>query len=248
MVEEPDAEPHRFFVVHIQKTAGTSLRDRFRNHFPTEAIYPNGSDGKALVAVISVQRLLESWAERGDQIRLIAGHFPLSTVELIDAPFTTLTVLRDPVQRTLSYLRHQRSVVPEDRATPLEQIYDDPFRFDGLIHNHMTRMYSLSVEEMREADGALARVPYTPERLELAKEGLSRIDDIGLQSHFEEYCEHLGDRYGLDLGAPKVANTTEEMDVPEHLVERIRHDNAMDVELYDFAERLYRERRTSLRA
>ena len=239
---EQEAEPRRFFVVHIQKTAGTSLRDRFRNTFDTPAVYPNGSDGKALVAVISLQRLLQSWAERRHEIRLVAGHFPLATVELLDAPFVTLTVLREPVERTLSYLRHQRTVVPEDRDTPLDRIYDDPFRFHGLIHNHMTRMYSLTVDEMRTADGALARVPFTPERLDMAKEGLLRIDEVGLQEHFGAFCDRLTHRYGVDLGPPTRTNTTEEMDVPDGLIERIREDNAMDIELYRFAQELHARR------
>src|SRR4051794_18565316 len=94
----------RFFIAHMQKTAGTSLRDRLRNHFPDSAIYPNGSDGRdRRLSVISVKHLLAQWDERGEEIRLLTGHFPLSVIELIDADFVTMTVLREPVDRTLSY-------------------------------------------------------------------------------------------------------------------------------------------------
>ncbi len=104
-------EHTRFFVVHMQKTAGTTLRDRLRNHFPEAAIYPNRTDGPDKGhAVISVRHLLERWQARGSDIRLLTGHFPLSTIELLDGPFVTLTVLRPPVERTLSYLRHQRKI------------------------------------------------------------------------------------------------------------------------------------------
>src|SRR5262249_48981144 len=76
----------RFFVAHMQKTAGTSLRDRLRATFDEAQIYPNRTDGPdARIAVISVQHLLDRWAVRGDEIRLLTGHFPVSTAELIDA-------------------------------------------------------------------------------------------------------------------------------------------------------------------
>ena len=235
--------PERFFVVHMQKTAGTTLRDRFRSAFTEDQIYPNRTDGRdKRLSVISVSHLRERWAERGDEVRLVAGHFPLSTTELLGGPFTTVAVLRPPVERTLSYLRHQRKVARGDADTPLEAIYDDPFRFDGLIHNHMTRMLSLSVDEMVPGDGALSTVPYDDERLELAKAGLESLDLFGLQPRLEELCAAIEARSGLDLGEPVRSNTTEPMEAPPGLVDRIIEDNALDLALYDHAVDLYERR------
>ena len=241
---DPDT---RFFVAHMQKTAGTTLRDRLRSTFAEEQIYPNGTDGPdARVAVIAVSHLLERWKERGEEIRLLTGHFPVRTVELLDAPFVTLTVLRDPVDRTISFLRHQaqRRQRGATEDTPLEEIYDDPFRFEAMIQNHMTRMLSLGPDEFGPGDGVLTTVPYTAERLERAKESLARLDLFGLQSRLEELCGELHSRYGLRVGEPLVSNTTvaSEGDVTDRLLERIREDNALDVELYEYGCRLYEER------
>jgi hypothetical protein len=236
-------EPQRFFIVHMQKSAGTSLRDRFRNHFDERAIYPNRTDGRdKRISVISVKHLLERWDARGDEIRLLTGHFPLCTVELIDAHFTTLTVLRPPVERTLSYLRHQRKLNRMDSGKSLEEIYEDPFRFNGLVRNHMTRMLSMSTDELASGDGVLTDVADTPERLERAKDALAQLDHFGLQTRFEELCTELGHRYGLDLGAPLRSNATEPMDAPAALVDRIATENVLDMELYEFASQLYAER------
>ena len=130
----------RFFVAHMQKTAGTSLRDRLRASFTEPEIYPNESDGPdPRVAVISVSHLQQRWAARGDKIRLLTGHFPVRTVELLptETPFVTMTVLRDPVARTLSFLRHQaeRRQRGATADTPLVEIYEDPFRFEAMIQN-----------------------------------------------------------------------------------------------------------------
>jgi hypothetical protein len=234
-------------MVHLQKTAGTSLRDCFRATLDDAAIYPNSTDGRdKRLSVISVAHLLERWQARRDEIRLIAGHFPLSTLELLDADFVTMSILRPPVERTLSYLRHQKKLNREDRESSLEAIYDDPFRFNGLIRNHMVRMFSIGADEMSAGDGVLTDVPDSTERLERAKDALAGLDAFGLQPHFEEFWLEFATRYRLRVGDAVRSNVTEPEDAPPHLIARIEHDNALDLELYGFAERLYTARRTSV--
>jgi hypothetical protein len=246
-VSAPRAEDvhRRYFVAHMQKTAGTTLRDRLRASFSEDQIYPNGSDGAdPRISVISVSHLLERWNARGGHIRLLTGHFPVSTVELLGVPFVTMTILRHPVERTLSFLRHQveRHQRGATKDTPLVEIYQDPFRFRHMIQNHMVRTLSLSPEEMMGHDGVLTPVPYTRERLERAKEALAHLDLFGLQDRFDEFCDELGERYGLALTGPVRSNTTEPTTVPDGLADRIAKDNALDMELYSFAQDLYEER------
>jgi hypothetical protein len=239
--------PTRFFVAHMQKTAGTTLRDRLHASFTEAQIYPNASDGPdPRISVISVSHLQERWKERGDEIRLLTGHFPVRTIELLDTddPFVTMTVLRNPVDRVLSFLRHQaeRRQRGATEDTPIVEIYEDPFRFESMIQNHMTRTLSLTPAEMVAGDGVLTRVPYTPERLEMAKEALTNLETFGLQERFDDLCAELGQRWGLDTGEPLRTNTTEPTDVPAGFAERIAEDNALDMELYEFGRRLYQER------
>ena len=237
-------EPRRYFIVHLQKTAGTSLRDRFRATFPDSAIYPNATDGRdKRLSVISLAHLLERWRVRRGEIRLVAGHFPLSTVELLDADFVTLSVLRPPVDRTLSYLHHQKRLNQADKERSLEEIYSDPFRFNGLIRNHMVRMFSIGSTEMQAGDGVLTDLDDSAERLERAKEGIAGLDAFGLQPSFGEFCDELASQFDLDLGEQIRSNATEREDPPAGLVARIMEDNALDLELYEFAEKLHAERR-----
>jgi hypothetical protein len=231
---------HRFFFVHLQKTAGTSLIKRLKRHFGDGAVYPNASDGDIVTSVISVDHLLSRWRTRGDELVLVTGHFPVCTADVLGGGFTTLTVLRDPVERTLSYLRHHRKVTPGEHDRPLEAIYDDPFRFHGLVHNHMVKMFSLTPAEM--TDGALTRVDFTPDRLARAKDRLAAVDVIGIQECFETFCDELTRRFAWDLGPPLHANRTEPVDVPAAFRDRIADDNAFDLELYDFARRLCADR------
>lgn len=241
-------EPRRYFFVHIQKTGGTDLFIRLggtpatpRGHkfaFDACEIYPDDSDGDIFTVApnLVVDRLLERWQARRQQIRVIIGHFPLCTVELLDAQFTTLTVLREPVERTLSFLRHHRKTTPADRDKSLEEIYEDDFRFHSLIHNHMTKMLGLTTDEM--TDGMLTRVSYTDAHLERAKQQLRCLDVVGVQERFNEFCSRLEAKFGWDLGQPLFANRTVPVDVPASFRRKIAADNAMDVELYGLANEL----------
>jgi len=231
----PTAERRRFFFLHLQKTAGTALWRRLKLQFAASAVYPGPGDGDPPGAVLSVEHLLDRWRVRRDELEIVTGHFPLCTIELLDAEFTTLTILRDPVERTLSALRDQHERSPEVGGAPLEVIYDDPLRAP-LLRNHMVRMLSLTTDEM--IDGALTRTELTRDHLERAKVALDEIDVVGFQERFDDFCAELSDRFGWDLGPPIFMNRTAPVAVPEGLRVRIADDNALDTELYDHARQL----------
>ena len=236
-----------FFFVHLQKTAGTSLTSQLRDRFGTAAVYPDTSDlvpeePVEVLSVTSVEHLQERWRERRREIQVVTGHFPLCTTELLDDEFRTFTLLREPVSRTLSYLRHHRKMVAGDRHLSLTEIYEDPFRFHGLVHNHMVKMFSLTAQEMTA--GALTPVEFTEERLDAAKKGLETVDVIGVQEDYPGFCTQLRRSFGWRLGKERHLNRSQS-DAPEaELAERIRTDNAHDIELYRFALELI-TRRTS---
>jgi hypothetical protein len=226
--------PQRCFFVHVQKAAGTSLVFRLRREFGRAAVYPPES---ARGNTIAVDDLVEHWGAHADEIRVVTGHFPYCTVGMLGGDFTTFTVLREPVERTLSYLRHHRELSPEDADKPLEAIYDDDFRFDGFIHNHMVKMFALEATEMTA--GMLTPVrAFTRDHLDRARGNLARVDVVGLQERFPEFCTELSSVLGRDLGAEATLNRTEQVPVANSFRARIAADNALDLELYEFAREL----------
>lgn len=235
--------PKRYFTVHLQKTAGTTLRDRLRLSLKPREIYPHMSDGPDILsAIITLSHLEKRWKKRKDEIRLVHGHFPLSTTNVLGVPFTTLSVLRPPLERTLSYLRHQREVVPADKDKSFEEIYDDPIRFHSIIRNHMTRMFGMSVKQMRRFDGCYGDLPDTQWLLERAKAGVASLDYLGVQPEFETFWKELAKAEGFEVSASRNSNATKPMKASKRLKDRIREDNKMDFELYDFAVDLLRKR------
>lgn len=237
----------RYFFVHLQKTAGTALFKRLRHAVGVDAVYPLPDEQGTPEVVLGVDRLRSRLAELGPDIRIVTGHFPLCTVDVLDGPFATFTILRDPVERTLSFLRHQREVEPRFAGAPLEEIYADPVSTGGLVQHHMVKMLSLTADEM--TDGALTPVTVDAGRVERAKQNLAqRIDVMGLQEHFEVFCHDLSSTFGWDLGDPLFMNRTKPAEAPDSLRERIAADNGPDLELYRFAVGLWAERHPHLAA
>jgi len=238
------AEPERYFFCHLQKTGGTSLQMALRKqHGPTH-VYPLPRDRKDVRSQVDVDFLREVWARDRGRIRVVTGHFPLCTTELLGVPFRTFAVLREPVARTLSFLRHRIRLEPELAGTPLPALYGQPRMLHALIENHMVKMLSLTTDEMDA--GAMTMTEFDEGHLERACAALDRMDVVGLQSDLPGFYRALEDRFGWDLDEPIRANVTagsperdgaagDDPAVDEAFVNRIRRDSALDVRLYEYA-------------
>ena len=225
----------------MQKTGGTSLFTRTKRQFGEAGVYPNDSDGDTwdMAPQLMVPVLLDRWPKRRDQVRLIGGHFPLCTRELLDADFRTFTVLREPVERTLSYLRHHRELNPTDLT--LEEMYEDRahlMHFRHFIGNHMVKMLSLRSDEM--TDGMMTLVDLDRDRLEEAKGALGEMDEFGFQEDLEGFAQRLERDWDWRLGAPRRDQPTRPVKVSRSLRRRIAEDTALDRELYEYAQELAR--------
>lgn len=224
----------QYFFVHLQKTAGTALFRRLRHHFGTDAVYPRPDEQGTPEVVLGVDRLQQRLAEEPGAYEVVTGHFPLAVVDLLPAGCRTFTLVRDPVERTLSFLRHQREVEPRFADWELERIYDDPVSTSGLLQNHQVKMLSLRLEEL--TDGALTPIEVDDDRIDAARSALTdRIDVWGVQEHFEDFCDRLEATFGWDLGDPVFMNRTRPAPASDALRDRIAEDNGPDMELYRFA-------------
>lgn len=224
----------RFFFVHLQKTGGTSLWRHLRRQFSPSELYPDPDD-RSPNRTFDVDQLLREWPGRRADVRVVAGHFPLCTTELLGERFRTFTLLRDPVERVLSSLRAQRQRVPELRETPLEEIYSAPAR-RAFLRNHMVKMLGLEVGEMTK--GSLTPALLTSDHLDRARANLDRMDVVGLCEDFEGCLAALESTFGWRLGRPVKANETRAMSVADSFRAHLAEENALDVALYDHGQQL----------
>ncbi len=233
-----------FFFVHVMKTAGTTFVRQLHQQFPAESIYPSrGIDWTSptdVEAYINIPRLLSLSAVRTSQVRMYTGHFPYMVCDLIDPDLVTLTVLRDPVDRTISVLKQFKRREARFRDASLESIYEDRPIFRFFVENHQTKVFSLVPQDNEVAincgltidDGRYAR----------AQANLSRVDVIGFTESYDAFIAELRARFGwwptgVDL-SERANVSSEDWDVEPAFRERIAADNAYDVQLYDYAKTL----------
>jgi serine O-acetyltransferase len=153
----PGAEDLRFFFVHLMKTGGTTFAFQLRTQFPAEEIYPapglDRRDNLDIAAYVSVSRMLRLSPERREAIRMYTGHFPFVASDLLGLDLVPLTLLRDPVDRTISVLKHFKRLTKRYHDLDLAAIYEDRFVFAHFVENHQTRMFSVTAEDAPEAFG-----------------------------------------------------------------------------------------------
>jgi len=233
----------RFFFLHVMKTGGWTLREQILANFEREQVYPwERLDADMLTANINLEYLTSLPASRSARIRVFTGHFPFVAVEMLGGDLSTITILRDPVERTLSYLRQWKQIHTEHKAHSLEEIYEDPFLFPALIRDHQAKLFALTVEDRPESYMHVLDVDAS--RLEIAKRNLERVDVIGTQDRFDELLSELEQRFGWRRVPMRKWNAGREAqgDAPASFRRRIAEDNSADLEFFEHAVRLCEQR------
>lgn len=177
----------------------------------------------------------------GQPPRFISGHFPFYLAGELDFPVVTATVMRDPVERTLSQLQ---MLADQDEAfenlTP-EEIYDAGVNFPLLLDNMQTKMLSATPADKMTTFFDLVKVDET--RLEQAKHNLQRIDIIGFQDRLEDFIVQVTDRFGWPSRPIESINVrSRKLEAPASFRRRIAEDCRFDYELYAYAQNLVDER------
>jgi hypothetical protein len=249
----PPAPPVLF--IHVMKTGGTTIMRNLRETFGLDEIYPyrlldiRYDEGEVDIRHhLSVPYLLALPPERRRTIKVYIGHFPYVVRDLLGIELQTATVLRDPVERTISLLRQFKRKQPweedvQDRrplaARTLEEMYDHPLAFGPLIHNHQTKIFSMT--EADHPQTYMDVIDVDEARLVRAKANLAQIDVLGIIEQYDQFLDEVEERFGWQIVRGARKNVTPDTDlapVAPALRRRIEADNAIDIELYEHAKEL----------
>jgi hypothetical protein len=238
----------RFFFIHVMKTAGATFRQHVYANFPAGAVYPDRRlDPDMREANYEIAYLLGLPASRHARFLAYTGHFPFVVTDMLDGMLgghlVTLTIVRDPVDRVISYLKHAKVHHDRHRDRSLEEIYDDAFYFRCFLWNHQTKIFAITEDD--QVSSYMDVVEIDGRRLEIAKANLARVDVLGLSERFDEFCAELASRYGWTFAAVENRRVGPPAEVSSQLRRRIAHDNAADLEFYAYATSLYEQRRRS---
>jgi hypothetical protein len=158
--------------------------------------------------------------------------------------YTPYTVLRDPVQRTLSNFYHV-----QDRRGPTSGMSLEDFLEHKHLHSFNSQTAFLGGLTARHH---LEGEPLDPRRIDRAllaqaKHNLAAHDVVGLTERFDETLLLLGDAYGWTM--PKtlyrranVGTAHRRAVLSPAQLEAVAANNELDAELYEYACQLFEER------
>ena len=90
----------------------------------------------------------------------------------------------------VSFLKHCKKYQLAPRHLSLAEIYEDPFYFPYLIHEHQTKMFSITPDDTPDSYADVIDVD--DRRLEIAKTNLEKVDVMGLSEHHGELLDGDG--------------------------------------------------------
>ena len=225
------SEPTVVFL-HIGKTGGTTLRRVLRRQYPeSEMMVVRARARPREETLADFAKLPE--AERA-RPRLILGHTVFGLHELVPRPSTYITLLRRPVSLVLSQYGFVRRTPGHRHHQAAQGMGLEEYLVSGLaqeMNNSQTRALAGAVE-----------VPYgenPPELLELAKRNVEEhFRVVGLTERFDESLVLFGLAFGWSRLSYVRANVASKRVVPSPAgLAEIERLNALDLELYDWAER-----------
>ena len=233
--------------VHIPKTAGTTLRHIIQSQFKPnnvfEFYYLKAQPSRVPQGIEKYNNLSEAQKKA---IEFVSGHAGFGLHEFIPRPCTYITVLRNPVERVVSYyyslLRNKNKIVENKTLEDFIQTY-------GRVHNEMTCFLSgLTLKaQLQDPSIDVKAKQFDRETLEIAKNNLKKHYAVfGFVERFDETCILLKRILGWNISplyvrknVSKQQNWTDNL--PKHTLNLIEKFNELDFQLYDYAQEMFEE-------
>lgn len=227
----------KIFFCHIPKTAGTSLRLALQQAVGEAAVVPS----QALISLYQgryppLHKALQELQDK-PEYRLFRGHYNYWVRKYLPKDVLTIAVLRDPVERTVSLIRHHladRRMTEADARESLDQgtlpvpdnamcryLGDFPIQAEG--EELSNRLLASKTDPIDDPEALLKR----------AISAGRTLDILGFTDDMPNLFEKISQKTGLSLAMrrdnpsryPSLSLSEDQMDV-------IRTHNAFDLRLY----------------
>lgn len=224
--------------MHIMKTAGTSLAHHIARNFERDEIYPTARDPENHDQQYWLpSRFAELDPTERAKLRIICGHFPFFTSEVVGAD-VIITLLRDPIERTISHMAHVRRF-GTDPDVSLESVYEGPENLPMPFVNYQISQFA------RHADGAII-IDIDDALYQRALENLDSVTLLGLSDQYEEFTAALTHRFGWRNAPPdRLQVAPEPTRVSAAFRRRLERDNEADIDFYRHARQLVESRKSA---
>lgn len=211
--------------VHIPKTAGTSFRDALCRGFGEEHVSP----------AFGASHLTESEATALRRYQIICGHISMVDAWRLFPDAALLTILRDPVERSLSWYHYARRAPSQDLDdVKAAQTHDVEEFFSLPVDLTFRNIFNRQVRQL--GDHVLNRNVDMASALQKSRDVLKRFAWVGRQEMLGEDLPRLGTVFPEMAGiSAKTLNVTRDVTetsrLPEGLRAKILRYNLFDAQL-----------------
>lgn len=251
--------PEVLIFLRIPKTGGNTMDSVFMHCFPDQHFYANIGDTDSAL-------LMRSSTKIGDKLRslpiekqraircLIGNHVAMDVDTIFDRPTKFFTVVRHPVDRSISHFFHIRTQVqltsyPFIKDMSLEQYLDSGIGLDA--HNLQVRMLSgcLELDAPSDPQGRpIVAPPVERRHLELAKRNIEeRFITAAPLEEFTALVWFFKRLYGWPLRRVfyrirmKTQVRPKLQEVSQATRDRLEEWNQYDIELYEWVKARFAE-------
>lgn len=218
------------FFLHNMKTAGTTLRNYLANIYQPEERYMAAS----LADLFHFSRLTP---EEAGQLKLVVGHFPFGSHRPLFTDFAYFTLLREPIDRVISFYYHRRRSPQEVDYRWINENNISLEEYVAAANSKETdngQVRRISGQGMRPDFGSCSR-----EMLAQAQSNIKRhFALVGLQERFKETLTRLQHTFGWPEAPYTNQNISPNRLAKEDLDPSTRHTierfNQLDLELYEW--------------
>lgn len=175
----------RIIVLHIAKTAGTSLRRLLQDEFGKKMIYPGDYHLKRQTkgGYIIGEDIVGNFPSLPPH-KVLIGHFSAHILEFIPKNYLAACFLRDPIQRSLSTVAHFCRILNNQgqNVSPSDLLNDSEF-----LENHINDFQTRVLGEEIELNPNKTRF-IDEQMLCRALKRIETIPFVGITEFFEESC------------------------------------------------------------
>jgi hypothetical protein len=223
------------FFMHLPKAGGTTFYAILEQYFPAEACFS-----------VPDREYQQELPPHLDQYRLVRAHQGYDAYRYFKRKPIYITMLRNPVARTISYYQH----IMRQTSHPMhERIKQGSLSLIDCLKDPILEKHLVNTQTRRLAfgNGAVDDLPSGEVQLEMAKVRLHEFAYFGLVEYYMRSVQLLTYTFGWPsiseikpLNAAPMPEMAQEL--PPAVREAILLHNQLDLDLYNYAEQLFQER------
>lgn len=189
----------RILAIHTMKTGGTSLRRAMASVAGLDGIYPSDEDLAELPNrwYPGPRDLLDTVEDpQRPRARVVIGHLPYVFADAMTPRPKVVTVVREPVARTISIIEHRRRRSPDYSDASYDDMLDQDHFVERQVRDYQTKVFALdSLEEC--PDHVNVALEIDDDRFQRALTRLEQVDVLGLTEDMPDFLDRLATTFGL---------------------------------------------------